>query len=199
MRSVARLLLLQPLLVCAGRSSAAAQNPATPQPPAALLPLLPPLPPATMLEGFPQPIGSMLTLGYDELGEVDGVSVDVREIRDARGARVRGLVVEIATTPTSSEQSLVDADEIPGLLKAVDDLVAITANPTQFRSFEVRYMTRGELALTASSSRNRGIVFGVEVGRLAKVRRALTAGEMHQLRTLFEVASQKLATLIADK
>ena len=152
-----------------------------------------------MLEGFPQPIGSMLTLGYDELGDIGGVSVDVREIRDTRGAHVRGLVVEIAASPTSSEQSLVDADEIPGLLKAVDDLVAITANPTQFKSFEVRYMTRGELALTASSSRNRGIVFGVEVGRLAKVRRPLTAGEMHQLRTLFEVASQKLATLVADK
>jgi hypothetical protein len=107
--------------------------------------------------------------------------------------------VEIAATQAVREQSLIDADEIPGLLKAVDDLVAITANPTQFRSFEVRYMTRGELALTASSSRNRGIVFGVEVGRLSKVRRALTAGEMHQLRTLFEVASQKLATLVADK
>ena len=197
MRSVARLLLLiVPLLACAGRSSAAAQNPAAQPPPPALLP---PLPPATMLEGFPQPIGSMLTLGYDELGDIGGVSVDVREIRDTRGAHVRGLVVEIAASPTSSEQSLVDADEIPGLLKAVDDLVAITANPTQFKSFEVRYMTRGELALTASSSRNRGIVFGVEVGRLAKVRRPLTAGEMHQLRTLFEVASQKLATLVADK
>jgi hypothetical protein len=196
MRSVARLLLLLPLLVCTGRSSAAAQNPAAQQPPAALLG---PLPPATMLEGFPQPIGSMLTLGYDELGDVGGVSVDVREIRDTRGGRVRGLVVEIVAAPNGSEQSLVDADEIPGLMKAMDDLVAITANPTQFRSFEVRYMTRGELALTASSSRNRGIVFGVEVGRLAKVRRALTAGEMHQLRTLFEVASQKLATLIADK
>jgi hypothetical protein len=196
MRSVARLLLLLPLLVGAGRSSASAQNPAAQQPPAALLG---PLPPATMLEGFPQPIGSMLTLGYDELGDVGGVSVDVREIRDTRGGRVRGLVVEIVVPPSGAEQSLVDADEIPGLLKAVDDLVAITANPTQFRSFEIRYMTRGELALTASSSRNRGIVFGVEVGRLAKVRRALTAGEMHQLRTLFEVASQKLATLVADR
>jgi hypothetical protein len=196
MRSVTRLLLLLSLLVCAGPASAAAQDPGAPPPPAGLLP---PLPPATMLEGFKQPIGSMLTLGYDELGEVDGVSVDVREIRDTRGGRVRGLVVEVTIAPTVREQSLVDADEIPGLLKAVDDLVAITANPTQFKSFEVRYMTRGELALTASSSRNRGIVYGVEVGRLSKVRRALTAGEMHQLRTLFDVASTKLATLIAEK
>jgi hypothetical protein len=77
--------------------------------------------------------------------------------------------------------------------------VAITANPTQFKSFEVRYMTRGELGLTASSSRNRGVVYGVEVGRLVKARRAMTAGEMHQLRTLVEAASQKLATLVADK
>jgi hypothetical protein len=158
-----------------------------------------PLPPATALEAFRQPIGSMLTLGFDDLGEVDGVAVDVREVRDSRGGRARGLVVEIAGAQGVREQSFVDADEIPGLLKAVDDLVAVTANPTQFRSFEIRYMTRGELGLTASSTRSRGIFYGVEVGRLTRARKGITAGEMHQLRTLFEAASQKLATLVAEK
>ena len=129
----------------------------------------------------------------------DGVFVDVREMRDSRGNRARGIVVEIAGAQALREQSFVDADEIPGLLKAIDDLVAITANPTQFRSFEIRFMTRGEMGLTASSSRNRGIFYGVEVGRLTKVRKAISAGEMHQLRTLFEAASQKLATLVAEK
>jgi hypothetical protein len=199
MRRIARPgLMVGILLSVVSVSPVMAQGASTPQPPTLMAPALPP---ATMLEGFRQPVGALLTLGYEELGEVSGVFVDVREMRDARGGRVRGLVVEIAAPGQSSrEQSFVDADEIPGLMKGVDDLLAITANPTQFKSFEVRYSTRGELTLTASSSRNRGILFGVEVGRLIKTRRgALTAGEIHQLRTLFEAAAQKLATLAADK
>jgi hypothetical protein len=160
----------------------------------------PPLPPATMLEGFRPAIGSVLTLGFEDLGEVDGVSVDVREMRDTHGGRVRGLVVEVRETQTIREQSFVDADEIPELLNGLDALIAVTANPTQFRSFEIRYTTKGELDLVASSSRNRGILYSVTVGRLLKARRGgLNAGEMHQLRTLFEAASQKLATLAPDK
>jgi len=50
--------------------------------------------------------------------------------------------------------------------------------------------------LIASSSHNRGVVFSVEVGRLLKARRErLTAGELQQLRTLVEAASQKLSTM----
>ena len=199
MRTVARVGVVM-FVVCCVVAPIAAQTPAqspAPQPP----PMVygPPLPPATALEGFRQPIDGMLTLGFDDLGEVDGVFVDVREIRDSRGNRARGIVVEIGSAPAVREQSFVDADEIPGLLKAIDDLVAITANPTQFKSFEIRYMTRGEMGLTASSSRNRGIFYGIEVGRLTKARKAISAGEMHQLRTLFEAASQKLATLVAEK
>jgi hypothetical protein len=177
-------------------AEAAGQAPAVQQPP---LVMTPSLPPATALEAFRQPIGGTLTIGFDDLGDVNGVFVDVREMRDTRGARARGLVVEIAGGQALREQSFVDADEIPSLIKALDDLVAVNANPTQFKSFEIRYMTRGELGLTASSSRNRGIYYGVEVGRLMKARRALNAGEMHQLRTLIEAAAQKLATLVAEK
>lgn len=176
----------------------AAQGPAPQAPP----PIVygPPPPPATALEGFRQPIDGTLTLGFDDLGEVDGVSVDVREVRSSRGGRARGLVVEIAGAQQGvREQSFVDADEIPGLLKAIDDLVAVTANPTQFKSFEIRYATRGEMGLTASSTRNRGIFYGIEVGRVVKVRKTLSAAEMHLLRTLFEAGSQKLATLVADR
>lgn len=203
MRTVARVAVVLGVVWSVMQTApVAAQTPAPRQPP--IPPISPflygaPLPPATTLEGFRQPIGGMLTLGFDDLGEVDGVFVDVREIRDSRGNRARGLVVEVAGAQALREQSFVDADEIPGLLKAIDDLVAITANPTQFKSFEIRYMTRGEMGLTASSSRNRGIFYGVEVGRLTKARKAISAGEMHQLRTLFEAASQKLATLAADK
>ena len=133
----------------------AAQTPAPAAPPPPMM-VAPPLPPATMLEGFTPAIGSLLTLGFDDLGEVGGVSVDVRELRDTRGGRVRGLVVEVTESQAITEQSFVDADEIPELLKAIDALIATTGNPTQFKSFEVRYATKGELELSASNSRNRG-------------------------------------------
>ena len=186
---------------CIGLASpATAQTPAPAPAPLPPMIVAPPLPPATLLEGFRPAIGALLTLGFDDLGEVDGVSVDVRELRDTRGGRVRGLVVEVTESQSIREQSFVDADEIPELLNAMDALIATTANPTQFRSFEVRYATKGELELSAANSRNRGVVFSVIAGRVLKARRrGLNAGEMHQLRTLFEAASQKLATLVADK
>ena len=159
-----------------------------------------PLPPATMMEGFQYPVGTLFTVGYDDLGEVAGISVEVREMRDAGGGRVRGVVVEVTTSQSVREQALIDADEIPGLLKGFDAMLEIRANPTQFKNFETRFATRGEVILSANSSRNRGVLYAVEVGRLVKARRGgLNGGEMHQLRVLLEAASQKLATLVPEK
>src|SRR6266480_2579366 len=67
-------------------------------PPSATAASPPSLPPATKLEGFRPAAGAVVTFAYNELGRVGGflgVSVDVREMRDAHGAAVRGLVVEV--------------------------------------------------------------------------------------------------------
>jgi hypothetical protein len=195
MRRVARLGVAAYVVCCV--LPAAPLGAQSPQP--APMILAPPLPPATMMEAFRYPIGALFTLGYEELGEVAGISVEVREMRDNRGGRVRGVVVEIVNPP-AREQSLIDADELPDLLKGFDTMLEIRNNPTQFRSFETRYATRGELILSANSSRNRGVLYAVEVGRLVKARRGgLNGGEMQQLRTLLEGASQKLATLVPEK
>jgi len=176
-----------------------AQAPAQP-PAAAPVFVTPPPPPATLLEAFKPADGSVLTVGYEDLGDVANVSVDVREMRDSRGGRARGMVVTVGNRRGPHEQSYVDEDELAELLKGVDALLAIGHNPTPFRNFDVQYATRGELVLTASSSRNRGIVYRVEVGRILKVASGpLTGGEMQQLRTLFEGASQKLATVPPGK
>jgi hypothetical protein len=152
------------------------------------------------MEAFNPAAGSVVTLGFEDLGDVKGISVNVRELRDTRGGHVRGLVVAIADDKTRLQQSFVDADEIPELLTGFDALLAVNANPTPFRDFEVSYATKGELTLTALSTAHRGILYSVDVGRLLKARRdGLSGFEMHQLRTLFEAASQKLATLPGDK
>src|SRR4051812_28146106 len=105
----------------------------------------PPPPPATKIEAFKPAAGSVVTMAYDELGGVSGISVDVREFREAARAPVRGLVVEVTESQYREERSFVDADEIPELLRGIDALLGVNSNPTQFESFEVRYTTKGEL------------------------------------------------------
>jgi hypothetical protein len=159
----------------------------------------PPPPPATALEAFQVPPGAILTVAFEDLGEVDGVFVEAREMRDSRGGRVRGVVVSIAGRQPDADQAFIDPDEIAALLKGFDALLAITVNPSgEFRNFDMRYATKGELVLTASSTRQRGVIYGVEVGRLLRSRRSLNGGEFHQLRTLVEAAQQKLATLSSE-
>lgn len=159
----------------------------------------PPLPPATLLEGFHAPVGAVVTIGHETLGEVKGISVEIRELRDSTGRRVRGALVEV-NQEKGAQSSYIDIDELPMLIHGVDQLLAVTTNPTQFRNFEVHYATKGELEIAGTSSRSRGIVFSVEAGRPLKARRDdLTPGELQRLRVLIEAASQKLATMPLDR
>jgi hypothetical protein len=158
------------------------------------------LPPATKLEGFKPAAGSVVTIGYDELGGLAGVSVDVREMRDAKGSGARGLLVEVTESQYRKERSFVDADEIPELLKGIDALLDVKANPTQFKSFEVRYTTRGELQLTAFNTSNNSILFAIQVGRGLKAQRVgIGASDMQKLRATFDAALQKIGTLTPTK
>ena len=182
---------------------AGAQAPASPAGPPAAPPapiiIGPPPPPATALEAFQAEPGGILTTSYEELGDVDGVLVEAREMKNSRGDRARGIVVTILDRQDRTVEPLqayIDPDEFNGLIHGFDALLAITVNPNgEFRNFDMRYATRGELVLTASSTRQRGVVYGVEVGRMLRTRRSLNGGEFHQLRTLVEAAQQKLATL----
>ena len=186
-------------LVLAAQAGAQAPPPAAQ--PAPII-IGPPPPPATALEQFQVAAGEpggLLTTAYEEMGEVEGVLVEAREVRNSRGDRARGIVVTILDRQDRTADPLeayVDPDEFNGLIHGFDALLAITVNPNgEFRNFDMRYSTRGELVLTASSTRVRGVVYGVEVGRQLRTRRTLNGGEFHQLRTLVEAAQQKLATL----
>jgi hypothetical protein len=150
-------------------------------------------PPATKLEGFKPTAGSVTTLGYDELGGVRGVEVQSREMRNPGGLAVRGLLVDVTESEYRNERSFVDADEIPELLKGIDALLQVKSNPTQFKNFEVRYTTRGELELTAFNRGNGDIVYAVQAGRgLHAQRVGLSASEMQKIRGLFAAAAQEL-------
>jgi len=182
-------LLASLIFASAHRLSAQAAAPSPPN--------QPPLPPATKLEGFKPAAGSVVTFGYNNLGEIgnilEGASVDVREMRDAQGNLVRGLVVEVRESQYRRERSFVDADEIPELLKALDALLGVSTNPTSFENFEVRYTTRGEMRLTAYNSRRGEIRYAVQAGRLVAAQQTdLKAEDMRRLRAMFQGAFDKL-------
>ena len=183
-----RLWLALVFVMCA--ASAGAQPPAVVSVP-------PVLPPATRLEGFAATPGSVLTIGYDRLGGIEGVFVEVRDMHDARGGAASGVVVAVTEEDGRARQeSYVDADELPGLINGIDALTSVSRNPTSFDNYEVHYSTRGELLVSALSTRTGNIVYAVQAGRLVKSLRAgITSGEMIKLRGLFDVALQKLRSV----
>ena len=153
-------------------------------------PAFPP-PPPTKLEAFQPPVGAVFTVAHEDLGNVAGTLVDMREVRDTKGKPVRGLIVQIG-----SERSFVDADELAGLVRGCDALLDVNANPTQFKTFEARYATRGSLELTASTNDDKGVTFSLKVGRFrTSATSSLTSTQMRQLRDIFAAAVQKLASL----
>lgn len=155
----------------------------------------PPLPPATALEAFAAPPGSMLTVAHERIGDVDGIAVEVRDLRNGLGQHARGVVVTVPGTP-APQQAFLDEDELPGLLKGFDQLLTVTANPTDLKNFEMSYATKGELVIAVQTYRSTGIVYSVGAGRVAKTTAGpLYAGQLQQLRMLIQQAAQRLATL----
>lgn len=174
------------------------QSPAASGPPP---PVQQPLPPATQLEGFKPSAGSVTTLGYDEVGRLGPgfstsglVLVEVRELRSATGQGTRGMTVQVTESQYRDEIAYVDADEMPDLLKGLDALLALKTNPTTFKSFEVRYTTRGNLELVAFNSSKGDILYGISAGRITRARKsAMNSGDLQKLRAFFQAAADRVA------
>jgi hypothetical protein len=148
--------------------------------------------PATKLEAFKPAAGTVVTFGYNELGQVGAVSVDARELRDTKGDVVRGVAVEVTESEYRRERAFVDSDELPELLKGIDALLGVKANPTSYQNFEVRYTTKGELQIAAFSGHSGGISYAVQAGRLTTAQAFMDEDGLRKLRTMFEVAGQQL-------
>jgi hypothetical protein len=157
-----------------------------------------PLPPATKLEGFKPAAGSVVTLGYDELGEIGPglrtsgrVAVDARQIQ-AGTESARGMTVTITESEYREERAFVDEEELPDLIKGVDALLELKANPTSFKNFEVRYTTKGDLGLIAFNNARGELQFAIQAGRLLKARRFLNSADLQKIRAMFAAAASRL-------
>ena len=135
----------------------------------------------------------MLTIGYTSLAKVSSTSIDARELRDGRGATVRGLVVDVTQSQYRQERSFVDVDEIPELIKGANALLEVQANPTTHKNFEVRYTTKGQLEITAYNDDTGKIEYVVQAGRGVSAKDYMNAKEFAQFRDALVAAQTRLA------
>lgn len=147
----------------------------------------------TKLEGFRSEAGTIVTLGYDKLGQVNDILVNVHELRDSRGNVVRGLVVKVPGA-TRYEEAFIDADEISELLRGIDVLLGISANPTPFSDFTIRYTTRGELQVVAYSERD-GIRYLVEAGRVTRAQSFLYRADLVRLQAIIAAGQERITAV----
>ena len=151
--------------------------------------------PATKLEGFRPEAGSILTAGFEGLGAIgrSRVFVEVRDLRDSKGNTAGGVTINLIEGPSRNERAFIDVDELPGVLGSLDTLLKISANPTQFKRFESRFVTRGNLSFVAYSNSTGAIEYALQVHEvpLATIQN-IESVEMLRLRELLDQALQKL-------
>jgi hypothetical protein len=144
--------------------------------------------PTTKLEAFAAAAGTVTTFGFTELGSVGSVAIDVREMRAVGKTPVRGFAVEVTEGFEKSDLAFIDEDEVPALLKGIDALLAVKSNPTTFANFEVSYVTKGKLELTAfnagGTAANPQLRYLVRAGKETTTTAVLSETNMLKLKEL---------------
>ena len=156
-------------------------------------------PASTRLEGFKPSAGSLVTLAYDDLGDINfgRVRADVREMRDSKGGVVRGVLVRVSDSQFHQEEAFVDPDELPELLKGIDAIMRTRTNPTTFKSFELRYSTRGELEVSAYNT-DAYVQYAIHAGRLTKATALnLNSEDLAKFRAMLVTAHERLVAAAA--
>ena len=152
--------------------------------------------PATRLESFVPEPGSVMTLGFEELGVFgrNRITVEVRHVRDSKGNSASGVAVLVNESPTRLERAFVDLDEIPDVLRNLDALLSIRGNPTPLKKFEARFATRGQLSFVAYSNTSGAIEYAVQMGRPVPASITnLDAVELLKMRSMLETAHHQLS------
>ena len=151
-------------------------------------------PAATKLEAFKPTPGSLVTLGYEDLGDIafGRVRVDVREMRDSKGGIVRGVLVRVSDNQFHQEDAYIDPDEIPDLLRGIDAIIRTRSNPTTFKAFELRYVTRGELEVSAYNT-DAYVQYAITAGRQTKATAVnLNGADISRFRAMLLTANDRL-------
>jgi hypothetical protein len=158
------------------------------------------VPPKTKYENFELKTGSVLIKGSTQVGAVQThsgqVVVRCKEIREpATGLIEQALSIEVRQSAELSDSTIVDYDEIDGLIAGVDFLSRADPSLTPLSHFEVTYRTRGELVLSVFNRRSSAIEAAIQSSRYTHAATVLTLQELAQFRVLLDQAKAKLDSI----
>ncbi|HKR02396.1 MAG TPA: hypothetical protein VJT09_17095, partial [Pyrinomonadaceae bacterium] len=131
---------------------------------------------------------------------LDGTSIEVesREFRDAgSNSREYGLTVEVREAGNNARRSLiyVDYDEIDPLLKGLEYVGKIDSSVTQLTRFEVDYITRGDLLISAFSARGGVITLAISGGAFRRTTALFRLEDLKVIKGLIIEAKNQLDAL----
>jgi hypothetical protein len=159
------------------------------------------IPPKTKYENFELKTGTVLIKGSTQVGAVSTrtgqVIVRCKEIREpVTGFVEQALSIEVRQTQESAADStIIDYDEIDGLIAGLDFLSRADPSLTPLSHFEVTYRTRGELVLSVFNRRSSAIEAAIQSSRYMHSSTVLTLQELAQFRVLLDQAKAKLDSI----
>jgi hypothetical protein len=159
-----------------------------------------PLEPRTKLEAFQARMGVVIITGFSRIGSATGsdgssIEIETRELRDAdSGSKEYGIAIEVkdAGKPERRRLSFIDYDEMEPLLKGLEYLSKIDNSVTQLNRFEADYRTRGDLLISAFSSRGNAVTLAISSGLFKRVTSFFRLEDLKAIRGLIIEAKTQL-------
>jgi hypothetical protein len=161
--------------------------------------------PRSNLEDFEATTGVVMIRSTDDIGsfsgKTGGVTVKCREARDVSGKhRAYGAVVTVTAGDNVEDTTVVDYDELDGVIRALDYVSKVDWSISSLSHFEACYITRSGLKVASYSSRRAGTVEAYALSnRQNRCRSSLTMAQLSQLRVLLEQAKAKMEILMREK
>lgn len=162
---------------------------------------------ANKLVPFSANSGVMVVRGFTNIGKIKGhgtVSVDVRELRDARNPdkyeRGVAIVVEgkrgLFGFGSDDSTSFVSYADIDSIITGLNYLAAIDSNITKMKNFEASYSIKDSFNATVFNDISSGeISVGVSNGKYSSRTAFLSLSDLKGLVSLISTAKQTLDSL----
>lgn len=146
---------------------------------------------STKLSLATEKASAIVVRGFSHVGsvrpEVGSVSVfsETVIVQGSPPSTLTGAAVEISRAGIGSVRVLIDADEIPALIRALDYLASVDGKVTRESDFEATYVTRGGLELSVFSAEGTGeISGGISLAYDQRVFVPIERGELASLKAI---------------
>ncbi|HXU77727.1 MAG TPA: hypothetical protein VN794_14230 [Methylomirabilota bacterium] len=150
--------------------------------------------PATKLESFETNANVIILKTSTAIGSLAGntgnLGIKCREVTDvSTGRKEQGLAIEVA----QHGDLLIDYDEIPSLINAVDYLSKLDMSATKLNFLDASYTTKGGFRIAALASRRNGVLqFAVRDARSTLAPVVFSRDQMPQFSGLINLAKKTL-------